>query len=44
MKDQIETMIAVLVYTAVILGSWVLIALASGVFVGIARKAYNWVV
>lgn len=44
MKDQLETLISVAVYTAVILGSWALLALASGVFVGIARKAYNWVV
>jgi hypothetical protein len=44
MKNSIETIVTAVVYTAVILGSWVLVALASGVFVGIARKAYNWVV
>ena len=44
MRDRLETLISVAVYTTVILGSWVLVALASGVFVGIARKAYNWVV
>lgn len=44
MKDQLETVISVAVYTTVILGSWVLLALASGVFVGIARKGYDWVI
>lgn len=44
MRDQIEKLIAVTLYTTVILGSWVLLALASGVFVGLARKGYDWVI
>jgi len=43
-RDQIEKLIAVTLYTTVILGSWVLLALASGVFVGLARKGYDWVI
>ncbi len=44
MRDHIEKLIAVTLYTTVILGSWVLLALASGVFVGLARKGYDWVI
>lgn len=44
MRDQLEKLIAVTLYTTVILGSWVLLALASGVFVGLARKGYDWVI
>lgn len=44
MKDSLETLINASVLVAIVIGSWVLVALASGIFVGIARKAYNWVV
>lgn len=44
MRDRIETLINVAVITTLILGSWVLLALASGVFVGLARKGYDWVI
>lgn len=44
MRDRVETLIAVVLYTTAIVGAWALVALASGVFVGIARKAYNWVI
>ncbi len=44
MRDQIEKLIAVTLYTTVILGSWVLLALVSGVFVGLARIGYDWVI
>ena len=44
MRDQIEKLIAVTLYTTVILGSWVLLALVSGVFVGLAQIGYDWVI
>jgi hypothetical protein len=44
MKDSLEKLINASVLMAILIGSWVLVALASGIFVGIARKAYNWVV
>lgn len=44
MRDRIETLINVAVVTTLILGSWVLLALASGVFVALARIGYNWVI
>lgn len=43
-KESIAKLVAAALYTTIIFGSWALLALASGVFVGIARKGYDWVV
>ena len=44
MKDSFETLISVLVVTVALMTSWIAVALLTGVFFGIARHAYNWVV
>lgn len=44
MKDNLETLISALVVTTALVTSWIALALLTGVFFGIARHAYNWVV
>lgn len=44
MKSNLEALISALIVTAALVTSWVVLALLTGVFFGIARHAYNWVV
>lgn len=44
MKSNLEVLINALIVTAALLTSWAALALLAGVFFGIARHAYNWVV
>lgn len=44
MKGRNETLLNVVVFTSLLVLSWISVALLTGVFFGIARRAYNWVV
>lgn len=44
MKSRIDSVIGAVTVTALIVLSWISAAVLTGVFFGIARRAYNWVV